>query len=115
MTDDKWQALKQAEIGTGIGLVAAVFRLVIFGQAGGFLAWLSIASAAILVGIVCSLALAHTTINGVTLSTGVQWATSLVVTFIARDLLTGLRGVGDQFASDPLAIAMRVWNAIRGR
>jgi hypothetical protein len=114
MNDDIKTAAETAVLGGSLGGVAGLMRAMIFDHAGGFAAYVSVTMAACLVGSIFKLVLVGWDINGQPLSEGVQWAIIIVTSIVAKDILTGLRVMGSQFAIDPLALAQRVWNAIRG-
>jgi hypothetical protein len=115
MNEEMRRAAEAAAAGGGLGAVSGIFRLVIFGQAGGILAYLSIIAAATVGGSVVLLILSHVPYEDRPIPVGLQWAITIIASILAKDVLTGLRSMGDQFAVDPLALVQRVWRAIRGQ
>jgi hypothetical protein len=103
-------AVETVATGAGVGTVGGVARMIFFGQEGSFLAHLSVTGMAAFIGILAGLLA-----SSFAVSEKVQWAIILMAGFTARDLLTGLRAMGAEFAADPLALVMRVWRAIKGQ
>jgi hypothetical protein len=114
VTDELKTAAEVAGTGAGIGGVTGVLRMVILGQPGGLPAYLSILAASVLVGMLAGLMASSVAIEGAPLSERMQWAIIIVAGLVAKDFLTGLRAIGIEFASDPLALIIRIIKAIRG-
>lgn len=115
MRDDVRVAAEAAVTGGALGAAAGAARLVIFGQHGGMAAYISTWTAAIVLGVIVMLVTSHVPYDGKQIPVGVQWAMAIGFSLLAKDLMTGLRAMGEQFAIDPLALAQRVWAAIKGK
>ncbi len=115
MSDDLKAAAEVAGTGAGIGGVTGVIRMVALGQAGGWAAWFSITVASLLVGMLAGLCASSVSVDGAPMSEKMQWAIIIIAGLVAKDFLTGLRAIGDEFAHDPLALVLRIIRAIRGQ
>lgn len=116
MNEDMKAAAETAVIGGGLGGLAGLLRGIVFADhQGGWAAYVSIVAAACTVGAACKLVLSAWQIDGSAINEGIQWAVVIVSSIVAKDILTGLRAMGSQFAVDPLALVQRVWKAIRGQ
>jgi uncharacterized membrane protein YeaQ/YmgE (transglycosylase-associated protein family) len=115
VTDDIKAAAEVAAAGAGIGAATGVVRVIVLGQAGGLGAYLSVVIASILVGVLAGLMASSIAIDGSAMSQKMQWVVVIVSSVVAKDFLTGLRAIGSEFASDPLALVIRIVKAIRGK
>ncbi len=115
MKEEARLAVEAAATGGALGAAAGVARTVIFGQPGGIAAYISTWTAAIVLGVIVMLVTSHVPYDGKAIPLGVQWAMAIGSSLLAKDLMTGLRAMGEQFAVDPLALVNRVWAAIRGK
>jgi hypothetical protein len=111
--DDVGVAATIAGTSAGIGGLTGFLRIVIFGQSGGFLAWLSILAASVFVGMLAGLISSSVVVDGVQLSEKMQWAVIIISSLVAKDLLSGLRSLGSEFASDPIALICRIVRGFR--
>lgn len=115
MNEEARQTADVAATSGIIGGVAGLMRMVVYTQYGGWLAAISIVSAAVLLGVCTGMALHALSHDGRPMGTGLQWAVVILVSLVARDILAGLQTLGKQFAADPVALVSRVWQAIRGK
>ncbi len=115
MKDEVRVAAEAAATGGALGAFAGMARTVIFGQPGGLPAYVSTWTAAIVLGVIVMLVTSHVPYDGKSIPVGVQWAMAIGSSLLAKDLMTGLRAMGEQFAIDPLALITRVWAALRGK
>ena len=115
MTSELKQAADVAATSAGIGGITGVVRMLVLGQPGGFVAYLSIMAASVGVGIFAGLLASSITVEGSIMSEKMQWAIVIVSSLLAKDLMTGLRSLGSEFAADPVALLLRIIKALRGR
>ena len=115
MNDDIKAAMEVAAVGAGIGAATGVVRVIVLGQTGGLGAYLSVVTASVLVGVLAGLAASSIAIDGSAMSQKMQWVVVIVSSVVAKDFLTGLRAIGSEFASDPLALVIRIVNGVRGK
>lgn len=115
MSDDLRQVAEAATTGAGIGGVAGAARLVIFGQAGGFWAWVSSFVASVLIGSIVWIVLRDAPEYDVHIPHGVQVAICIAAALIARDIMLGLRFIGQEFGKSPIDFIKSTWDALRGK
>ncbi len=115
MQDEVKAAAEVAGAGAGIGGVSGLVRMIVLGQPGGLPAYVSILVASVFVGMLSGLVASSVSLDGGPLSEKMQWALIIVAGVIAKDLLTGLRTIGSEFATDPLALFLRIIKALRGK
>ena len=115
LSDDVRTAAAAAGTGAGIGGASGLLRVILLNKNGGWTAYLSILSASVMVGVLTGLVSSSVLIDGTHLSLATQWASIIIASIVSNDLLTGLRNLGTEFASDPLALVQRLWGAFRGR
>jgi len=110
MSEELKTAIEAVGTGAGVGSAGGLARILFFGQEGSLWAHVSVTGMAAFIGILAGLLA-----SSFAVSEKVQWAIILMAGFTARDLLTGLRAMGAEFAADPLALVMRIWRAIKGQ
>lgn len=115
MQEDVKAAVEVAGTGAGLGGATGVVRMVVLGQPGGFPAYVSILVASLFVGMLAGLVASSIKVEGAALSEKLQWACIIISALTAKDLMTGLRTIGTEFATDPLAIFFRIVKALRGK
>lgn len=115
MNDDLRQVAEAAAAGAGIGGVAGAARLIIFGQAGGFWAWLGSFVASVLIGSVVWIVLRDAPQYDLRIPNGVQVAICIASALIARDIMLGLKFIGQEFGKSPIDFVRSIWDALRGK
>lgn len=115
MKEELRLATEAAVTGGLLGAATGAARMVIFRQHGGLAGYVSTWIAAVLLGVVVMLITSHVPYDGKIMPLGVQWAIAIGCSLLAKDLMMGLRAMGEQFAVDPLALIQRVLAAIRGK
>lgn len=91
------------------GIAAAIARWYIGDREGGLKAFLGYVIASAFVALAVAAYLAD---ESMTQARAGFWVT--LAAFVARDLLYALAAIAQKFRADPINLALRIWQALRG-
>lgn len=91
------------------GLIFGIARGLIQKRYGGWVQWISMLTASVVVAILVGLA-----IDDSNLTLNQKYAVAGLCSFLAEDIVLGFIMLAGFFRSDPLGAIQQFWNAIRG-
>jgi len=101
---------KAAAMGAVVGVFVGFLRGLIEHKYGSIGQWIAAMAAAVLVGVLVSLA-----ISEVDLPYTIKVAVACAAAFVADDVLRALRAMGTMLGTDPIGAIRRVLDALRGQ
>lgn len=113
LTPEQLAALWKAATSCGVGMLGGASRVGVFGWRRPLEAASGVVASGF-VGAVVGLSADAVSINGHEASLTVTWGAILIAGFVGRDLLAGLRSLGEQFKANPAELAGRVIAGLKG-